>query len=209
MTEEIATNTKQVRGSINVASTPFSLHMYCNTHTAWSDCGLSCSASKFLSSTCMESLEGDNFKHTCYPFKFYYCATYYRPPKNRWVWSTCWRYQIILWALLLVRRELTFNRLGDCLESSPLKWMKRTALFTFVEMWVLSTLAVLPKGSTSRQILICLISNYGFIHAINAILNKSETKQYNIFMLSDIIMVLPAKGIYEHILWTLELFAWE
>ena len=41
MTEETATNSKQVRGSINVASTPFSLHMYCNTHTAWPDCGLS------------------------------------------------------------------------------------------------------------------------------------------------------------------------
>ena len=41
MTEETTTNSKQVRGSINVTSTSFSLHMYCNTHTAWPDCGLS------------------------------------------------------------------------------------------------------------------------------------------------------------------------
>ena len=56
MTEEIATNSKQVRGSINVASTSFSLHMYCNKHTAWPDCGLSCSASKFLSSVVQAQL---------------------------------------------------------------------------------------------------------------------------------------------------------
>ena len=54
MTEEIATNSKQVRGSINVASTSFSLH--CNKHTAWPDCGLSCSASKFLSSVVQAQL---------------------------------------------------------------------------------------------------------------------------------------------------------
>ena len=58
MTEEIATISKQVRVSINVASTPFSLHMYCNTHTAWPDCGLSCSASKFLSSVVRLNLHG-------------------------------------------------------------------------------------------------------------------------------------------------------
>lgn len=56
MTEEIATNSKQVRGSIKVASTPFSLHMYCNTLTAWPDCELSCSASKFLSSVVQAQL---------------------------------------------------------------------------------------------------------------------------------------------------------
>ena len=56
MTEEIATTSKQVRGSINVASTPFSLHMYCNTLIAWPDCRLSCSVSKFLSSVVQAQL---------------------------------------------------------------------------------------------------------------------------------------------------------
>lgn len=56
MTEEIATTSKQVRGSINVASTPFSLHMYSNARTAWPDCGLDCSASKFLCSVVQAQL---------------------------------------------------------------------------------------------------------------------------------------------------------